>query len=34
MGQRLVKTINFDKYKDVGNPVSTQKFLMTQMLTS
>ena len=25
MGQRLVKTINFDKYKDVGNPVSTAK---------
>ena len=25
MNQRLVKTINFDKYKDVGNPVSTAK---------
>ena len=25
MNNRLVKTINFDNFKDVGNPVSTAK---------
>ncbi len=24
---RLIKTINFDKYRDVGDPISTAKIL-------